>query len=598
MIPNEGYHVQDVVVNSVSKGPITQYTFQSVTTSGQTITASFAINTYTVTSSATSGGSISPLGPLSGLAHGSNQTYTITVNPNYEIVNVLVDGSPVTVPDPIAGVTTYTLQNIKQNHTIHVNFAQEVHTITATAGIGGSISPSGAVQVGGGEDQTFTITPNTGYHTVEVEVDGVPVGPASSYPFTNVTTDHTIEAFFEADTFTITASAGANGGISPSGTVSVLYGGSQVFTMTPNANYQVADVLVDGSSVGAVTTYTFTNVQADHTISVSYTLKTYTITASAGPDGSITPSGAVSITHGGSQAFSISPINSHYAIQDVLVDGSSVGAVAAYTFTNVTADHTISVTFVALDSYTITASAGSGGSISPSGVVSIDYGKDQIFSITPNIGYMITDVLVDGSSVGAVTSYTFSGVQANHTIEAQFATAINHVITASAGANGSISPSGAVIVNEGTDKTFTITPNTGYAVADVLVDGGSVGAVTSYTFTNVTADHTIHATFTAAVTHTILAVAGSNGGISPTGPVVVTDGDDQTFTITPDTGYMIQDVWVDSVSQGPLSTYTFTNVTSDHEIVALFTVEAPSHTITAVCGSQRKHLPVRGGVRQ
>ena len=591
MIPNEGYHVLDVVVNGVSKGPVTQYTFQSVTTSGQTITASFAINTYTVTSSATSGGSISPLGALSGLSHGSDQTYTITVNPNYEIVNVLVDGSPVTVPDPVAGVTTYTLQNITQNHTIHVNFAQQVHTITATAGLGGSISPSGAVQVAGGGNQTFTITPNTGYHVVDVEVDGVSVGPASSYPFTNVQTDHTIEAFFEADTFTITASAGANGSISPSGSVSVLYGGSQVFTMTPATNYQVADVLVDGSSVGAVTTYTFTNVQANHTISVSFTLKTYTITASAGPDGSITPSGTVSVTHGGSQAFSISPINGHYAIQDVLVDGASVGAVSAYTFTGVTANHTISATFVALDTYTITASATGGGSISPSGAVSIDYGKDQIFSITPNIGYMITDVLVDGASVGAVTSYTFSGVQANHTIAAEFATAVNHVITATAGANGSISPSGAVIVNEGSNKTFTISPNTGYAVADVQVDGGSVGAVSSYTFTNVTADHTIHATFSVAVTHTILAVAGSNGSISPSGPVVVEEGSDKTFTITPNTGYVVQDVWVDSVSQGPITTYTFTNVTSDHEIVALFAAEAASHTITAAAGANGSISP-------
>jgi hypothetical protein len=70
---------------------------------------------------------------------------------------------------------------------------------------------------------------------------------------------------------------------------------------------------------------------------------------------------------------------------------------------------------------TITASAGTGGSIAPSGSVSVDYGDDQSFSITADAGYHVEDVLVDGSSVGAVTSYTFSNVTADHTISASFA---------------------------------------------------------------------------------------------------------------------------------------------------------------------------------
>ena len=61
--------------------------------------------------------------------------------------------------------------------------------------------------------------------------------------------------------------------------------------------------------------------------------------------------------------------------------------------------------------------------------------------------------------------------------------------------NGSISPSGWVTVREGGNQTFTITPDAGYAVAKVLVDGKSVGAVTSYTFENVTEEHTIEVIF-------------------------------------------------------------------------------------------------------
>jgi len=107
--------------------------------------------------------------------------------------------------------------------------------------------------------------------------------------------------------FQITASAGANGSISPSGTVSVAQGGSQTFTITPNACYSVSNVLVDGVSVGAVTSYTFTNVQANHTISATFAINTFTITASAGANGSISPSGAVSVNCGANQAFTITP---------------------------------------------------------------------------------------------------------------------------------------------------------------------------------------------------------------------------------------------------------------------------------------------------
>ena len=73
--------------------------------------------------------------------------------------------------------------------------------------------------------------------------------------------------------------------------------------------------------------------------------------------------------------------------------------------------------------YTITASAGTGGSISPSGTVSVTLGNNQSFTITPSGGYNIASVIVDGSDVGAVSSRTFSNVQGNHTISALFTVA-------------------------------------------------------------------------------------------------------------------------------------------------------------------------------
>jgi hypothetical protein len=90
---------------------------------------------------------------------------------------------------------------------------------------------------------------------------------------------------------------------------------------------------------------------------------------------------------------------------------------------------------------------------------------------------------------------------------------VTHDITASAGANGSITPSGAVSVVDGASQAFTITPDTGFHVADVLVDSASVGAVTSYAFSSTTADHTISASFEAdAQAQSFAASSRRNGG--------------------------------------------------------------------------------------
>lgn len=69
----------------------------------------------------------------------------------------------------------------------------------------------------------------------------------------------------------------------------------------------------------------------------------------------------------------------------------------------------------------ITASVGSNGSISPSGIVDVSYGADQVFTIAPEVGYNISDVIVDGVSVGARAKYTFTNVQTDHSISATFA---------------------------------------------------------------------------------------------------------------------------------------------------------------------------------
>ena len=136
-------------------------------------------------------------------------------------------------------------------------------------------------------------------------------------------------------------------------------------------------------------------------------------------------------------------------------------------------------------------------------------------TLNPNAGTLVwvdnaDNVLPDTTAVAANTTYKwlFTPTDTNYTtltgsIELYHKSSSGgggwyytyYTIKATAGTNGSISPSGWTSVRDGRDQTFTITPDKGYAVAKVLVDGKSVGAVKSYTFKNVTKDHTIEAIF-------------------------------------------------------------------------------------------------------
>ena len=165
-------------------------------------------------------------------------------------------------------------------------------------------------------------------------------------------------------------------------------------------------------------------------------------------------------------------------------------------------------------------------------------------------------------------SGTYTNITADTDIIAQYIKTYN--IVASAGTGGTISPSGTITVDEGVSQSYTISVNTEYRIKDVLVDGVSQGAIVSYTFSNVSADHTISVNFEAVPTYTITTNVGEGGSISPSGNIILTEGDSQTFTFIPDSGYGIKDVLVDDISQGEITSYTFTDVTANHTLSVIF----------------------------
>ncbi len=532
-----------------------------------------AVAEAVITASAGNYGSITPSGTVI-VNHEGEMKFTITPEINCRITDVIADG------ESLGPITEYTFSNVTSDHSIHALFETDKYTIHASAGANGTIMPPGNTVVDCDTDQVYTIMPDPNCHVLDVSIDGVPSGPVTTYAFNDVTSDHTIHATFETDKYTIKASAGANGDITPSGNTVAEHGTKHTFTITPAENYHVLDVEADGKSLGPVTEYSFSNVTANHAIRAIFeTDKQITITASAGDNGNITPSGNIIVEQGQDQVFTIMPDENCYAV-DIKADGVSLGPVSSYTFSNITANHTIHAVFVR-KKHIIEAVAGDNGNISPSGNVFADHGTSQLFQITPDANYHLTDVKADEESLGPVTTYTFSNIKAGHKIQAFFEID-NYTIEASAGANGNIAPSGNVLANHGANQIFTITPVANYHLLDVKIDGASAGPLTTHTFNNITANHTIRAFF-GIDNYKIEASAGPGGSITPSGNMLADHASNQIFTITPLANCHVLDVEIDGESIGPVTEYNFTNITSAHTIRATFETdeENDDYTITA-----------------
>ena len=159
------------------------------------------------------------------------------------------------------GATTYTLNVVALHGGVTVNPPT------------GPYAPGTAV--------TLTPTASLGYHFVNWTGDA-PAGHQTDNPLT-VTMDgnKTVTANFGINTYTITASAGAHGSVTPAGATVVNYGGSQNYAVAAASGYQIDSVWVDGGYIGAVTGYNFTNVTTGHTIAASFAPVTGTGTTTA-----------------------------------------------------------------------------------------------------------------------------------------------------------------------------------------------------------------------------------------------------------------------------------------------------------------------------
>ena len=551
--------------------------------------------------------------------------------------------------------TALYLDNIQ----VYVEDPSQIHTITAAAGQGGSIAPSGTVQINDGKSKTFTITPDEGYFLSDVKVDGESIGPKTSYTFTNVKAGHTITAEFTSRTGggkavlleedfqdcsaggafpegwtlessnntstwaiykyyyadnTLTASCTEDWSgkakqderlITPAldmssggGAVSFRYIGGK--TPTTSGDYTVK---LEGSKDGKTWTTIWTSTELNGTVydEIGYGGNTLSANVAVNipaelqsaatklafryerPAGENSGRGAVddirimaNKSSSGGEESTLLDEN----FDDCITSGYSGNIPSDWTQakknsgiytwrTYKTSDHITAYCTndstsqsdgwggdeewgAGQDEYLITPELDLSGKTAN---MTFQFSANRVNQIQETLSRSGTTFTLEASTDGGTTwnpiwnaasivaqltetvvssSYKTANVTVEIPAEFQAAgvkfafryqtkngntggctvliddvkvTAIGggetptppaedvYTITASAGQGGSITPSGAVSVKKGESQTFTITPSEGYEIEDVTVDGKSVGKVTEYTFENVTAEHTIEAAF-------------------------------------------------------------------------------------------------------
>lgn len=445
-------------------------------------------------------------------ANGKITEKTLEVNPTKENNNVVFETAEfdIEVTEAGDGVISVTAPNTNKGPGIDYfiispkNVTVESYDITATAGEGGTITAEGLadgkVSVTEGESATFTITANDGYEVSDVKVDGTSVGKRTSYTFENVTAAHTIEATFAFANYTA-----ANPFEFPTtkGTTKTLEAEhATTITEACGATEWRCEVNSEAwaSNGKYINSLNKTSTGAD---SVAYAYNapvagTYKVTVTY-RSGSDTNKLAWSEQDGKITASQVATPNSkvNNVLQAKTVEFNMVVTTAGAGTLVFTAPDGDSPQTDKFDIELVKLADEADLTELQTAITN----AEAILNAADKDKYSAAALVELQELVNAGKQLTTASSQADVDAKKAEITAkiadiqTQFTITATAGNGGKIAPTGATNVYKGTSKAFTITPNDGYHVDSLTVDGTAVDVVTEYTFSDVTANHTIAVTF-------------------------------------------------------------------------------------------------------
>lgn len=384
------------------------------------------------------------------------------------------------------------------------NVAVESYDITATAGEGGTITAEGLadgkVSVTEGESATFTITANDGYEVSDVKVDGTSVGKRTSYTFENVTAAHTIEATFAfanytaANPFEFPTTKGTTKTLEAEHATTITEAcGATEWRCEVNSEAWASNGKyinsLNKTSTGADSVAYAYNAPVAGTYKVTVTYRSGSDTnklAWSEQDGKITA---------GQVATPNSKVNN--VLQAKTVEFNMVVTTAGAGTLVFTAPDGDSPQTDKFDIELVKLADEADLTELQTAITN----AEAILNAADKDKYSAAALVELQELVNAGKQLTTASSQADVDAKKAEITAkiadiqTQFTITATAGNGGKIAPTGATNVYKGTSKAFTITPNDGYHVDSLTVDGTAVDVVTEYTFSDVTANHTIAVTF-------------------------------------------------------------------------------------------------------
>ncbi|MGD8192156.1 beta strand repeat-containing protein [Brevibacillus ginsengisoli] len=545
-VPNEGFHFV-----SWSDGKTTASRTDRNVTSNLNVTATFAMDTYTLTYAAGANGTISGTASQTVNSGGNGTPVTAVPDIGYHFVS-WSDGKT---------TASRTDRNVTSNLNVTANFAMDTYTLTYAAGANGTINGTASQTVNsGGNATTVTAVPDTGYHFVSWS-DGV---TTASRTDKNVTADLNVTANFAINTYTLDYVAGANGTISGTASQTVNSGGNgTTVTAVPDAGYH----FVSWSDGVTTASRTDKNVTENLNVTANFAINTYTLNYAADANGTISGTTSQTVNSGQSGTTVTAVPNTGY----YFVSWSDGVTTASRTDKNVTADLNVTANF-AINTYTLNYAADANGTISGTTSQTVNSGQSgTTVTAVPNTGYYF----VSWSDGVTTASRTDKNITADLNVTANFA--INtYTLNYAADANGTISGTTSQTVNSGqSGTTVTAVPDTGYYFV-----GWSDGVTTATrTDKNVTTNLNVTANF-AINTYNLNYAADANGTISGTTSQTVNSGQSgTTVTAVPDAGYHFVS-WSDGVTT---ASRTDKNITADLNVTANFAIN--TYTLNYVAGS-------------
>ena len=384
--------------------------------------------------------SVTVLPETATMAKGSSMSFSSNVkgnnNPNLDVTwsvsnnqssGTYIDSTGKLVVDAKEGagslvVTATSVQNPDVADCAYVTLKAGNHTVSVQAdpSSGGAVGGGGAVADGTGCE--IYATPNNGYQFVGWKYKNQVISTNSRYTIPSVTEDMNVTAAFKQVDCYVTIKKNHDNAGSITSSQNVGYGGAITLEANAGNGYRF-DCWKEGDNViSKDAKHTVSNITGNREFTAYFSRTQYKVSVSVTPqDTGYTAGGAT--YNAGDNVTLTATAYSGYHFEKWTSGDKVLGTDSTLVIKNLQVDANIVANFAkdTAKTYTITAAcANAGGTISPAGTSKVSEGSNAIYSIVPDKGYMVSNVVVDNKSIGAVYSYTFTSIKGNHAIAVAF----------------------------------------------------------------------------------------------------------------------------------------------------------------------------------